>query len=186
MTTVFLSGSRNIGRLNDMIRGRIQNMVEQGLRIVVGDANGADKALQTYLAEAQYTNVVVFCAGKVCRNNVGGWQVKQIDVDPKIKGRDFYTQKDKEMAVEADFGFVIWDGKSAGAINNVFELLKGQKRVVVYFSPERRFVNIIHPHDVQDLLRSCDGADYLKIDKKIDMRRHLEDLRLSSQGALNL
>ena len=33
------------------------------------------------------------------------------------------TQKDKAMAAEADYGFVLWDGKSSGSISNVFELL---------------------------------------------------------------
>lgn len=186
MTTVFLSGSRKISRLNDMIRSRIQNMVEQGFQLIVGDANGADKALQGFLAEIEYQNVVVFCAGGTCRNNVGGWQTRQIEVDPKFKGRDFYTQKDKEMAAEADYGFVLWDGKSAGSINNVFELLKREKRVVVYLSSKKEFAAVTKPRDVEALLQTCDSADYLTISRKTNLNRHLEDLRLSPQGTLNL
>ena len=169
-----------------MIRSRIRNMMDQGFRIIVGDANGADKALQGFLAEAAYQNVSVFCAGPVCRNNVGNWQVKKVQVDPKLKGRNFYTQKDKIMAKEADYGFVLWDGRSAGSIRNVFELLKRQKRVVIYLSPEKRFVNISQAQDVQELLNSCNSADYQNISKKINLAKHLEDLNFSSQKSLSL
>lgn len=184
MTTVFLSGSRTIGRLNDMIRDRIRNMMDQDFRIVVGDANGADKAFQAFLAGALYKNVSVFCAGPVCRNNVGNWPVERIQVDAKFKGRDFYTQKDKEMAIAADYGLVLWDGKSAGSINNVFELLKWQKRVVVYLSSENRFANISEAQDVQELLKSCTSVDYSKISKKINLTARLNDLNLLPQETL--
>ena len=62
-TTVFLSGSRNISRLNDAIRMRLQTITDKGFHVVVGDANGADKAIQSYLATMQYANVTVFCVG---------------------------------------------------------------------------------------------------------------------------
>jgi hypothetical protein len=186
MTTVFLSGSRKISRLNDAVRKRIQNMIDQGFKIIIGDAKGADKALQGFLSEKQYQNVTVFYAGNICRNNVGGWQTRQIQVDSKFKGRDFYTQKDKEMAANADYGLVLWDGKSAGSINNVFELLKDEKTVVVYLSSKREFINISKPQDVENLLQTCDSANYLSIQKKTNLNRHLEDLGLSTQGAFHL
>ncbi len=185
-TTVFLSGSRKITRLNDMIRSRLKNMIDQGFRIVVGDANGADKASQGYLAEAHYDNVVVFCAGNVCRNNVGEWNVRNIDVDPKLKGRDFYAQKDKAMVSEADYGFVIWDGKSAGSINNVLELMKSGKPVVLYFGPEKGFYHLKQASDVETLLQHCDDGAYRSINKEIHFDSRLEDLRCSLQGSLNL
>jgi len=185
-TTVFLSGSRKISRLNDSIRNRLRNIIDQGFRVIVGDANGADKALQIFLAEVHYDNVEVFCAGHVCRNNVGEWPVKHIEVDPKLKGRDVYTQKDKAMASEADYGFVLWDGKSAGSINNVLELMKSGKPVVTYFGPEKTFYNLKQSSDVQTLLRHCDDSDYRSINDKIHFDRRLDDLRPSVQGSFNL
>lgn len=184
--TVFLSGSRRVSRLNDMIRSRVDNMVRDDLRIVIGDANGADKALQNYLARENYHNVVVFCAGSTCRNNEGAWEVKKINVDPRVTGREFYTQKDKAMAREADCGLVLWDGKSAGAINNVLELLKGRKPVVVYLAPEKQFYTLKKPEDVRPLLDHCTEDDYRSISRKIQMDRRLEDLGVARQGALSL
>lgn len=184
MTTVFVSGSRKISRINDLIRERIKNIVEQGFQIVVGDANGADKALQKFLDDVRYSNVLVFCSGASCRNNVGNWEVRKIDVPPNVKGRDFYTQKDKAMAKEADYGFVLWDGKSAGSVSNVFELLRQGKKSVVYLSPEKRFINIGSLQDAKHLLSSCDTESYDLISKKIRLPTLLSELENANQGSL--
>ena len=186
MTTVFLSGSRRINRLNDLVRSEIQNMIEQGFHIVVGDANGADKALQSYLAGQGYRKVVVFCAGQDCRNNIGGWEVHEVSVNPKLRGRAFYTQKDKEMASQADYGLVLWDGKSVGSINNVHELLKNGKKVIVYLSPEKRFMNVTGLEDVDTLVKNCELPDNHAIHKTLGLSRNLEDSRPGVQGVLNL
>ena len=155
MTTVFLSGSRRLSRTNDAIRKRLENMISCGLHIIVGDANGADKAMQSYFAEAGYGHVTVYCAGTHCRNNVGGWTTRLVETNSNLKGRDFYVQKDKEMAKQADFGFVLWDGKSAGSMANMFELLKSNKTVVVYFGPEKEFYNLKSVDDADMLLTKC-------------------------------
>lgn len=185
-TTVFLSGSRKISRLNYMIRRRVEKMIDQGFHIIIGDANGADKALQSYLAEAHYDNVKIFCAGSTCRNNIGEWKVKNIDVNPKVKGREFYAQKDKAMALEADFGFILWDGKSAGSVNNIVELLKAHKSVVVYFAPKKEFHTLKRLGDVHPLLKHCGEIHYRNIIKKTGLDRQLEDLGEPPQGSLNL
>lgn len=46
MTCVVLGGSRHISKLNDEIRHRLDRILEQQFRVVIGDANGADKAFQ--------------------------------------------------------------------------------------------------------------------------------------------
>lgn len=185
-TTVFLSGSRKISRLDDAVRGRLKTMMDKGFRIVVGDANGADKALQGCLAEAHYDNVDVFCAGNICRNNVGTWNVRNIDVDPHLRGRDFYTQKDKAMALEADYGFVLWDGKSVGSINNVIELLKDGKSVVVYFAPNKEFHTLKQPGDIYTLLQESDQVNYRNIIKKTGLDRQLDNKGEIAQRSLRL
>ena len=166
MTTVFLSGSRRLSRINDAIRNRLENMISCGLHIIVGDANGADKAMQSYFAEAGYSNVTVYCAGTHCRNNVGGWTTRLVEANSNLKSRDFYAQKDKEMAKQADFGFVLWDGKSAGSMANMFELIKFNKTVVVYFGPEKEFYNLKSTDDVDKLLSKCALDTINMINKK--------------------
>ncbi len=42
---VFIAGSRALSRLNAPIRDRIDDLLKRGCTILVGDANGADKAV---------------------------------------------------------------------------------------------------------------------------------------------
>ena len=155
--TVFLSGSRKITRLNDAIRTRIKNMVDAGMNIVIGDASGADRVMQEYLNRVGCRNVTVYCAGDHCRNNIGRWVSRFVQVDPKLRGRDFFSTKDRAMAALADFGFVVWDGKSTGSITNVGELVDRGKKVVIYYSPENGFCTISNKDQFQIFLgKKCD------------------------------
>lgn len=185
MTTVFISGSRKISRLNKEIRDRLQNVLTQHFEVVVGDANGADKAIQKYLLDANYRNVTVYCSGNTCRNNVGDWKVSKIEVDSRLKGRDFYTKKDQKMAEIADYGFVLWDGKSPGSYNNIMELLKRNKKALVYFYPEKSFVAVSNIDDAKALLNRCDAASQDEIKRKIRSPSLLKEIEGMAQGALS-
>ena len=46
MTSVFIGGSRAVSRLNDTIREQLDNLIARGRQILIGDANGADRAVQ--------------------------------------------------------------------------------------------------------------------------------------------
>jgi hypothetical protein len=181
--TVFLSGSRDISRLNEQIRQRLGNIVQKGYRVVVGDANGADKAFQRILAEINYGHVEVFCSGNTCRNNIGGWPARNVRVDAKLKGRDFYTQKDKAMAAEADYGFVVWNGESAGSISNVVELLKRAKPVLLYLATVKRFFALKSAKDLRHLLDQCPSFDKQIVVDEIDSDKQLQ--KAETQGALS-
>lgn len=186
MKTVFVSGSRQISRLNQEIRGRLQNIIDKGFQVVVGDANGADKALQTFFADPYYTHVLVFCSGTSCRNNVGPWDVVSVAVDPALTGRAFYTQKDKAMAQKADYGLVLWDGKSVGSVRNIFELASQGKPVLVYFSPTKEFIDIRHIQEAQQLLGKCEQNDVSVFSKKAGIARFLSPSGRNRQIALPL
>ena len=107
MMTVFIGGSRKIFNLNQEIISRIKNILDQDGTILVGDTNGADKAVQKYLMEAGYENVIVFCTGEECRNNLGNWQARNILSPSKKKDFNFFARKDKAMSEEADYGFML-------------------------------------------------------------------------------
>lgn len=186
MTTVFISGSRHINYLNPQVRERLQKVLNQHFSIVVGDAGGVDKAVQAYLSEPRYEDITVYCSGRSCRNNLGNWNVRHVAVDPDLKGRDFYTQKDKAMAARADYGFVIWDGKSPGSFNNVLELLKANKKSLVYFSPRRAFHAISNFEDIQRLLGECGDSVLDTITHKTSLNSTPRGTEDRLQGALNL
>jgi hypothetical protein len=75
MTTVFIGGSRAVARLNPMVREKLDDLMRRGCRILIGDANGADKAVQQHYAERGYRNLVVYCMDR-CRNNVGAGRAR--------------------------------------------------------------------------------------------------------------
>lgn len=162
---IFLSGSRSIRSLNDDMRRRLDNIIAKRMPVVIGDAHGADKAMQDYLKECKYGNVTVYFVGGSPRNNLGNWAASNVPTS-SLSGRDFYTEKDKRMAQEAEFGLVVWDGKSKGSINNVLELLRLGKRSVVYYWPEKKFYNVSSWNDADSLLRKSDSIP-LRLDGQL-------------------
>jgi hypothetical protein len=156
MTKVFIGGSRKIISLNAEIRTRLDNIIEKGYAVLVGDANGADKAVQKYLFEKGYAQVSVFCMEQECRNNIGNWETRRIQSIKGKKDFSYYSLKDAEMAKEADYGFMLWDGKSNGTLNNMLNLLKGNKKVLVYFSPKLTFYKLLTFMDLESLLQDCE------------------------------
>ena len=85
--------------------------------------------------------------------------------------------KDAEMANKAEYGFMLWDGKSAGTINNVLNLLSKQKKTLIYFSPKKKFYTISNIDILTQLLKSCNEEDLKKIDTKINFTKKLEELK---------
>ncbi|MBM4034942.1 MAG: hypothetical protein FJ291_24630 [Planctomycetes bacterium] len=158
MSTVFIGGSRRIARLDSVIRAKLESIVQRSLRVVVGDANGADRAVQAFLAERRYAKVVVYCMKAGCRNNLGGWPEHVVEANGE-RGFDYYALKDAEMARNADCGFMIWDAESRGTLFNVLRLVESGKPVAVYFSPTRECSTIRTKADLDALLSRCSEAD---------------------------
>jgi len=142
MESVFVAGSRAVSQLNAQIRKRLDNIMERNLTILVGDASGADKAVQRYLAKSGYSRVTVYCM-ESCRNNLGEWPVRFHECDPGLKrDRHYYGIKDIAMARDAECGFMLWDGMSKGTAANIVNLLNSNKKVVVYLSPQKQFLTL--------------------------------------------
>ncbi len=180
MKKIFFGGSRRLGRLSQQVQERASNVIDEELVVLVGDANGADKAIQKFFAERAYPNVIVFFAGSLCRNNLGNWRTHPVPVPE----RDFqyYAAKDLAMSEEADYGFMIWDGESAGTVNNILNLLERGKKVVVYLSPQKEFLTFKTPIDAGELLSRVDPTIARTLDKKIGFFQRVA----SSQQALRL
>ena len=152
---VFIGGSRGIFYLGTIVKQQINKFLFKNYTILVGDANGGDKAVQKYLLEKNYKNVIVFCTGDKCRNNLGNWKVRHVSPNG-IKTRNFfyYAQKDKKMAEEADFGFMLWNGKSRGTFNNMLNLLRLKKYVIVYLSLDNKIYPINSFETLQKWIKS--------------------------------
>lgn len=153
MTKVFIGGSRRLARLNKEVKRRLDNIIEKGFTIVVGDANGADKAIQRYLASKEYDGVIVFCMAGGCRNNLGNWPTREIAAVPGVQ-HDFayYSSKDRAMGNEADYALMLWDGKSRGTLTNIADLVQQEKPVVVYLAPSKSFLTLREPDQLELLV----------------------------------
>jgi hypothetical protein len=151
MNKVFIGGSIKLSKINNEVKQRIDNIINNGYTILIGDANGIDKSVQKYLFSKNYLNVLVFCSGDQCRNNIGNWKVTYVEANNELKGRHFYTFKDIQMAQETDFGMMIWDGRSTGTFNNIMNLIKFNKKILVYFSPKKVFYTISNIDDFESI-----------------------------------
>lgn len=173
-TCVVLGGSRHISRLNDEIRQRLDRIVRQQFRVVIGDANGADKVLQKYLADHAYKNVEVFCSGASPRNNLGHWACRRVTTTARPGTFEFYAAKDQEMARQATVGFMLWDADSVGTMLNVWRLMRQQKTSLVYVQSQKQFFEIRGQDDWRQLLGLARDVRRADIEKRIRAERPAE------------
>lgn len=181
MVKVFIGGSQSIRKLPSSVAARIDNIIDRGFTVLIGDASGADACVQKLLAEKAYTDVLVFCTG-TCRNNACGWKTTVITANAGERGFDFYALKDREMSREADYGFMAWDGKSKGTLNNILNLLGENKSTLVFFSPEESFHTIRNAEDLSALLAKCGKRALTIFEEKLGLSRRLSSFRRPAQG----
>ena len=152
---IFIAGPRAIPNLNKSVEEKLYGIYEKDHVVLVGDADGIDKAVQGFFSAVNYGNVIVYASNGKARNNLGKWPVEAIRVSGQTKGFDFYAAKDEAMANSADYGFMIWNGESKGTLNNIVNLLNGKKNVLVFFSPHNTFVSLDSFDKLDILLLSC-------------------------------
>jgi hypothetical protein len=169
METVFIAGSIAICRLDNRVKERIANAVGMGLSIAVGDADGADTSIQQHLASIHAEHVTVYCSGDRPRNNVGDWNVQHVYPDAQPGTRSYFTAKDLKMAEVADYGLMIWDAKSTGTLSNVIELLKVQKKSVVFVNKAKTFVTVSDGATLEKLLNNMSDVAMAKAERKMGL-----------------
>lgn len=169
VSIVFVAGSRQISRLPTEVKARLDTMIEKHFQILVGDANGADKAVQRYLADKSYPNVLVHSMKDHCRNNIGHWPTREVAAPRGAKGFDYYSLKDRAMAEAAEYGLMLWDGKSKGTVINVVNLSRDHKPVVVYVVPTRQFRTVKSLDDFSRRL-SAGGLAWADFNARCELR----------------
>lgn len=155
---IFVAGAKSQNVLDSAVKQRIQNIANKGYTVLVGDCYGIDTSVQCFLKSINYSNVFVYASNGKARNNVGNWQVKSIAVPMSVKGFDFYKQKDIAMAKDADYGFMIWDGKSKGTLNNMINLLLQDKPVLLYFVNEHKMVTLKTLEELEGFVSTLEEA----------------------------
>lgn len=172
---VFISGSIKIKKVDENVLSRIDNIVNKSeYQIIIGDANGVDSSIQKYLNKMQSKSVTVYCSGNKPRNNIGSWNIKKIKSDAHAGTREFYTAKDIEMAQDCDYGFMIWDVKSTGTLNNVIELLKRKKISLIYLDKLKKFFKIKELSDFEELISLMNENDKKTAEEKLSLIEKIE------------
>lgn len=149
MATIFIGGSRHIATIPADVARRIDNIMGHLHNVIVGDAPGADTAVQRYMKASNYRQVIVFCSGRRCRNNLGDWPTRHITPPAHAQGFQFYAAKDRTMARSADFGLMLWDGKSVGTLANTMRLARLGKATVLFDASRGSTLSIRAPEQWQ-------------------------------------
>lgn len=174
MTSVFIGGSRAVSRLNSVIREKLDHLIARNCAIYVGDANGADKAIQQHFADRRYPYVTVYCMER-CRNNIGAWPTKRISYSGKPRDFAYYAAKDLAMAQDAKCGVMLWDGRSKGTLNNIQNLLHMGKKTLVYLGIGKAFHKLSSDEDLQRLLDRCDLTAVASAQRQIKNKLSVHD-----------
>jgi len=188
MTVVFISGSRTIPYLPPEAQARIDNMIDNGLDIVVGDSeSGVDSKVVSYLYERRYSSVSVYSIHSTSRIRqlLPGWSFQKIT--PGIPAREdkngnitnrrkLETYKDRAMCNLCNFALVIWQDTytnhrfgqksvSAGSLRNAIQLLLEEKPVTLYHKSEDDVLGDHFTHqefrsicELEKFVQGLDGA----------------------------
>lgn len=142
--TVFVSGSsktqfKDSGyyrrKLPKAVRRELDNHMESGNKIIVGDAPGIDRQVQQYLKKKRYSNVEVYGPGKEVRYNANKkWKTNPIDApEYEVGSKEWLAKKDIAMTKVADLGLAVTLDEGAKATRkNVDRLIEQNKDVKVY------------------------------------------------------
>lgn len=141
-SAVFISGSLSITALADPVIERIGGILERRLPVLIGDARGADRAVQRFLSDRNVETVAVYCSDNGPRTNLGDWPVRKITSSGRKGTAAYHMPKDKAMARDASCGLVIWDGRSRGSLANIHRLAMRGCFILIWFKPEERLITL--------------------------------------------
>lgn len=142
--TVFVSGSSKTQTKDNIyyrkelpieVRKKLNGYMENGNKIIVGDAPGIDRQVQDYLNKAKYHNVEVYGPGSKVRYTANKhWKTNPVDSSEFEEGsKEWLAKKDIEMTKNADEGFaIILDEGSTATRNNVKRLIEESKDVKIF------------------------------------------------------
>ncbi|MCB1152373.1 MAG: hypothetical protein H6684_15485 [Deltaproteobacteria bacterium] len=164
---LFVGGSRKVSRLHPLVRDLLDAAIDAGETVVVGDANGADKAVQAFFADKHYANVIVFHSGDRWRNRLAPWETRAVASGER--GFRFYTAKDRAMAHEATRGLMIWDGESKGTLLNAVRLLGAGKAATIFRSPDKAIVELSDHDDWRRFSRDLPAELVETVESEYDL-----------------
>jgi len=139
------------------VKERIDEAMACKMRIIVGEAPGANRLYQDYLKSKGYRNVIVGHAIKL-RYNAGNWKNVQYGKDLK--------ERERKMIGDCDYAIVIWANNS-GVIAENLELLKrsGKPTYLYEYSSQTGMVKMGEIDPERDYDPYYDMKEYYRIQK---------------------
>jgi len=157
--SVFISGSIAIKTLPQEVKNSIHKIVDNQMRILVGDANGIDSLVQDYCLSLGYFNVTVYSISSQPRYKASDkFGLEIVTPSAEIKGaRERQQEKDKAMTKDSQYSFIIWDGKSKGSYANIIRAFEQDKKIKLY--AENRFLkqHEINQENIESIYRKNSG-----------------------------
>ena len=109
--------------LPEQVKKLLDKAMARTMKIVVGEAPGANRRFQDYLASRNYQHVVVGHA-KSMRYNAGDWKTKQYG--------EKVSEREKNMIKECDSAIIIWADHSGVIAENLEILKRAGKPTFIY------------------------------------------------------
>lgn len=131
MKKLFVSGSISITELSDKAKELLDGAIKEQAHFLIGDADGVDSLVQSYLKEQDYNDVTIYHTGEKLRNNLRDWEVVSVPNPEGLEGREKYTLKDIAMSKDSDQALMIWDGQSKGTLRNIQDMKDQEKEYEV-------------------------------------------------------
>ena len=94
---IFIGGPLKIKTLKSNAIQKLNNIIKNKYKVLIGDAGGVDKTIQEYFFNKKYRNVEVYCVNEY-RNNIGNWKLISMKTENNKKNKQYFTIKDKKMA----------------------------------------------------------------------------------------
>ena len=89
------------------------------------------------------------------------------------------------MANAAEYGLMLWDGKSKGTINNVVNLSRRHRLVVVYVAPTRTFETVRSLEDLRGVLAKGDPKSVGRLVSELHLDIHWTAGSVASAGSIS-
>ena len=131
---VYITGSPEVISLPEAVTKRLDQIVDKGYDILVGDNKGFDSAIQKYFSMRKYRRVTIYVSGQHTRYNEGAFGEVHIPCWPGDSAVEFARLKNDAMIADADCAIAVWDGYSRAVRQDLEELLECGKKVLLYWN----------------------------------------------------
>jgi hypothetical protein len=109
--------------LPDVVKEKIDKAISRNLGIIVGEAAGACRVFQDYLASEKYNDVKVGYARSI-RYNAGKWETHKFG--------DNLPERERSMIEACDQAIIIWVNRSSQIASNLEYLKDLRKPTFIY------------------------------------------------------